>query len=127
MVEGLSNSSHPGLSTDSTVTLYLFPSLSGTPGPGICTELTALVPLRYTPQYIPRFHLPSRAWTGQLRTRQGSTCPAQGADNTALSSSPAEEPTLLFPALRLNTREHSLACTWCHTLQGSVSQDGPQL
>ena len=90
MVEGLSDSGHTGLGTDSTVTPYLFPSLSGTPGPEICSELTALVPLRYTPQHIPAFHLPASAWTGQPRTRQGSTCPAQGTDNTALSSSPAE-------------------------------------
>ena len=56
------------------------------------------------------------AAVGQLRTWPGSTCPAQGADSTALGASPAGEPALPFPALRLNTREHSPACTWLHTL-----------
>ena len=83
-------SGHTGLGTDSTVTPPSSPHYQGPQETGICNELTALVHLRYTPQNIPPFHLAARAWTGQPRTRQGSTCPAQGADNTALSSSPAE-------------------------------------
>ena len=51
----------------------------------------------------------------------GSTCPAQGADSTALGASPAGEPALLFPALRLNTRAHSPARTWLHSLCRKVS------
>ena len=82
----------------------------------IYSELTALLPLRYTPQHIPTVHPSSQGTGGQLRTRPGSTCPAQGADSTALGASPAGEPALPFPALRLNTRVHSPACTWLHAL-----------
>ena len=69
----------------------------------IYSELTALLPLRYTPQHIPTVH-PSSQGTGGA------------AQDMALGTSPAGEPAVPFPALRLNTREHSPACTWLHAL-----------
>ena len=52
---------------------------------------------------------PARARAGQLRTRLGA--PVLPKVLTAQLWVP-----LLFPALRLNTREHSPACTWLHAL-----------
>ena len=110
MVKGLSGSGHTGLGTDSTVTPFLFPSVSGTPGHRICHELMALVPLRYTLQHIPTVHPSSQGTGGAAQDEAGSTCPAQGADSTALGASPVSCPKT----------EHKGALTCLHLAPRSV-------
>ena len=115
------SSGHTGLGRDSTVNPSLLPSLLGTPGhTGLQWTHSSGPTQIHTPVHSP---LPPaiQGMDGAAQDKAGEhlSCPRCWQH----SSEPLScwEPALLFPALRLNTREHSPACTWCHTLCREVS------
>ena len=99
----------------------LFPSLSGTPGNrDLQWTHSSGPPQIHTPEHSP---LPpgSQGMDGAAQDKAGEhvSCPRRWQHSSELLS--CWELALLFPALRLNTREHSPACTWLHTLCRKVS------
>ena len=120
MVKGLSGSGHTGLGTDSTVAPPSSPQCQGPQDTGFAMNSWRWSHSDTHSSTFPLSTRPARARAGQLRTRLGA--PVLPKVLTAQLWVP-----LLFPALRLNTREHSPACTWLHALCRECQSGWPQL